>query len=49
MLKNGVCTYTFKLIILFGLELSHGLAKFSSLPFFVELMRLFGNACLAKF
>ena len=29
-------------------RLSHWLAKFFSVPFFVELMRLFGNACIAN-
>ena len=33
----------------FGLVLSHWLAKSFSVPFLVELMRLIGNACIVNF
>ena len=47
MLKNGVFTQNLKLIILFGIVLSHRLAKSFSVPFLVESMMLSGNACIA--
>ena len=49
MLKNGVFTQNLKLIILFGLAPSQWLAKPLSVPFFVQLIRLFGNTCIANF
>ena len=51
MFENGVFMQNLKLIILFGQwqELSHWLAKSLSVPFFAELMRLFGETYIANF
>ena len=38
-----------KLIIRFGLKLTHWVGKSFSKPFFVELMRFFENACIGNF